>query len=207
MIRPLALATATLTAVSATLTGLHFASHGFIRAESYLKAQYQTHIEAPTLDLLYTSLGVSPVTPTQTLAPLTLEALITEESSTARVNPLLLKSLIEIESGFRPDAINFNPHLEPKLGKMRSADHGLTQVNGQWLNTPTCPAKTWPELYDPRTNIKCGLSILKESIRTTKTLTQALTIYNCGHLPCPRGEAYADKVIRTFAENSFRANY
>lgn len=124
-----------------------------------------------------------------------LHSIIERVSNHYSISPTLINALIRIESSFKQDAINFNPHLENKYGKMGSADHSYMQVNGQWINTRMCPeARKWNDLYIPEINITCGTRILHNALEHTSSVEDALVVYNCGKVNCERGKEYAKKI-------------
>lgn len=87
--------------------------------------------------------------------------------------PRLVSAVISVESSWRPHARS-----------SRDA-HGLMQVHA-----PTWTRWTRAELRDPETNIWAGTEILKNYIRDSRTLREALHRYSGG------ASGYADKVMK-----------
>jgi len=195
MIKQIALGTL-LTSVSgvALTTGLHFAAHGYIKAESkvntYISASV-TDLQArirPLVGLKDGGLGVSP----------SREEIIAREAARNGFNPKIMYALIEAESNWRSDAERF----EPALG---TRSIGLTQVLGLHAGK-TCKGITWPDLFQDDPNITCGSKILGSALKNQKTLYSALIEYN-GGATCTkrarclaRASGHASKVLTRFAE-------
>lgn len=87
--------------------------------------------------------------------------------------PRLVSAVISVESSWRPHARS-----------SRDA-HGLMQIHA-----PTWTQWTRAELRDPEINIWAGTEILKNYIRESRTLREALYRYSGGE------PGYADKVLR-----------
>lgn len=127
-----------------------------------------------------------------------------------RINPILLQSIIDVESGGKNDAIRFEPAVYGRINRrgsdeerMLASSHGLMQVMGYHAEK-TCGLKSWAELYNPTINIRCGARILLSSLQSSargesraSNLRTALVRYNgVGE----QAEKYAGKVMERIAE-------
>lgn len=102
------------------------------------------------------------------------------------VNPVVLKSIAKIESGFNPVAINRN--------KNGSYDIGVMQINSSWLSELSKFGVTSTSLRDPCTSIYVGAWILSKGIRKHGNTWRAIGTYNSGNREI--GTRYAQKVYR-----------
>jgi soluble lytic murein transglycosylase-like protein len=103
-----------------------------------------------------------------------------------RLSESLLRSLVQVESSFRPMALS-------KKGAI-----GLTQVMP--YNAKRCGLHA-DELWDVSLNLACGAQILTEEIKRLGSIEKALTVYNCGKVHCKQGQKYAKKVL-SLAKNT-----
>lgn len=187
---------------------LHYGSYGVLRAEQYL---YDTYSRSK-LGRYITALQSYEDTGTQVVQKADTDTIISSVSVLYGVQRPLIYALIQTESGGRQDAIAFNPELEKRYGKMRSAAHSLLQVQGIHAGTSLCPeARSWSDLYDPRTNIVCGTRILKYALDTQPTVRLALAYYNgggaCvknGRILCPESEQHAQRTLAYLGELMYR---
>ena len=180
-----------ITGLGVGVTSLHHLSHAWVKLEDKATSTYQSSKLGRYVEALrsYEDNGTAVVQKADT------RILIQSVANIYGVKADLIQALIQVESNNKPDAIGFNPHLEPKYGKMGAADHSLMQVNGQWVNTKMCPeAQTWKDLYKPEVNLTCGTRILADAIRSTKSIEDALVVYNCGKTNCEKGRQYAQKI-------------
>lgn len=131
--------------------------------------------------------------------------IVSEEMGIA---PVITDAIIEKESGYNNNSIRTEPRLCSKMGAqsdsqvMNCSSHGLMQVLGVEARRQ-CKIE-WGQLYDRRTNIRCGLTILKNNLGAAKgartpgrQLREALRMYN------GRGEdaeRYADSVMGMIAD-------
>lgn len=123
------------------------------------------------------------------------DELIIDAAKASGISPILVRSLIKVESGFKQDAIGFNAGLEGKYSKMVAADHSYMQVSGRWAGSEVCPeVHSWSDLYDAKKNINCGTAILKDALKSARSVTDALSVYNCGRTECEKGQQYAAKI-------------
>lgn len=131
-----------------------------------------------------------------------LDQIIDTAAAAKGINPVLIRSLIKVESNWNQSAIGFNPHLEGKHGKMVAADHSYMQVSGRWANSELCSnVKNWSDLYDARKNIECGTAILKDALDSSKSTMEALSMYNSGRTQSERGQQYASKIALELVNN------
>jgi soluble lytic murein transglycosylase-like protein len=167
-----------------------FGQAKLLQARSYVL----TKLDAPT-----------DVVISQPASQASVDELIQTISVANGISPVLVRSLVKTESTFRQEAIGFNPGLEAKgFPKMVAADHSYMQVSGRWAGHPLCPdVKVWSELYDPKKNITCGVAVLKDALNSAKSVTDALSIYNCGKVACEKGQHYAS-LIAVDIVNSMR---
>lgn len=186
---------------SALYTALHFGAHGLVKLEDNLRLNFTTQARHLATEIAALA-GASTPSPTPSQ-----DSALAEASEAHRIDPVLVKALIQAESGGKPNAIRYEPHLArggSDAARMEASSHGLMQVLARWAGHPLCPAvKTWADLYDPVKNIQCGTSILADSMRKTGSLRRALVAYNSGCLkaPCPpRSEEYAVRIMVQYAE-------
>lgn len=123
------------------------------------------------------------------------------------INPVITDAIIQKESSYQNSSIRTEEKLCDRLqvqddnGVMLCSSHGLMQILGIEARRQ-CKIE-WSQLYDRRTNIKCGLTILKNNLVQTKEkqpgrrLREALRIYNGSG---PKAEAYADSVMSLIAD-------
>lgn len=119
------------------------------------------------------------------------------------INPIVTHAIIEQESGGREDALRFEPHVYARVKgrtdeerRMLASSFGLTQVMGYHARQ-TCGLKSWAELLQPEKNIRCGLTVLRDNLKRTRRLRDALRMYNGSG---ERAEAYAEKVLARIGE-------
>jgi soluble lytic murein transglycosylase-like protein len=91
-----------------------------------------------------------------------------EAGSLYGVSPRLLRAIAQIESGFKPEALNRNPD--------GTYDYGLMQINSSWARV--LGEKLWSSLGDPCTNVKVGAWILSDCIRRHGYTWEAVGYYN-----------------------------
>lgn len=125
------------------------------------------------------------------------------------INWIITDAIVNKESDYRPGAFRIEPRRCEKLGIVLGSprvplcsSHGIMQVMGE--NARKFCNIDWSQLYDRRTNIKCGLTILKRNLDSQpKTnspgtrLWEALRMYNGSGADA---EAYADKVMGMIAD-------
>lgn len=140
-----------------------------------------------------------------------LSKLINELAKEQHINPIILKAIIEKESGGRWDRIRFEPHLLKGFKKeknMTEAEHqmfatsiGLMQVV-YGIHRHHCGLSSYSELFDREKNLRCGIRVLKECLDRNKgsggasmVLRKALGCYNGD-----KSGAYADSVMQVLAD-------
>lgn len=113
------------------------------------------------------------------------------------LNPWLLYSIAQVESGLDPGAVNHNAD--------GSYDIGLMQINSWWLDKLTVYGIDKQRLGDPCTNIFVGAWILKQSINLFGNNWKSVGAYNAGTGKTEHKEHlrknYADKVYRRYLGN------
>ena len=101
------------------------------------------------------------------------------------IDPLILYSISQVESGMRAEAVNYNK---------TSYDYGLMQINTFWY--PIIGRDLWMSLSDPCTNVMVGAWILAGCKMRYKDIWQAV---GCYHSPDPeRGKRYAERVKKIY---------
>lgn len=140
---------------------------------------------------------------------LSTEELIDQISFEMKINPLITHGIARQESGknYKDDALRFEPHLESrfaKLGRSKEETRMLATSIGVMQVIPgfhlkTCGLDSYADLFDRATNIRCGLTVLKDCLakyQSKKKLEQyklALGCYN-------GSETYAGSIIRNIGE-------
>ncbi len=152
--------------------------------------QMDGKLELPSAAVLYAIAAAEKIQPPQVSekpytwdVPLTDEELdaLLEACEEARLAPEIALGLIQVESTFRPDAVN-----------EASGCYGYCQLH---------PAYFPPDL-SPVDNIRTGIGFLAELLARYEDLGAALTAYNAGYDTGDR--TYAEKVIA--AAEAFRPN-
>lgn len=197
-------AAAGLLGVSSVATGLHYVSHGWLRAEEKILTFVAVQ-ENRLVEHLLARLGHNN---TESTSQPGLAPLVTLKAKAVGLPPELVKALVEVESGWKVDAVRFEPKLmkgSTEEARAMASSHGLLQVLGSTA-AQSCPTlKSWSELYDPAKNISCGVKILAEAKAATGSTKKALMAYNggmrCASQSCPAAEAHAVKVLSKFAES------
>lgn len=130
------------------------------------------------------------------------------------IDPVITAAIIEKESSYQNASIRTEPRLCAKMqaetdaATMLCSSHGLMQILG--IEARRQCKIDWSQLYDRRTNIRCGLTILKNNLAAAKgaktpgrQLREALRMYN------GRGEdaeRYADSVMSNIADKLISKN-
>lgn len=107
-----------------------------------------------------------------------------------RVNPVVLKSIAKIESGFDPAATHRN--------KNGSYDIGIMQINSSWLSELAKHGVTSSALRDPCTSIYVGAWILSKGIQKYGNTWRAIGTYNSGNQVI--GTRYAKNIYRNVVD-------
>lgn len=136
--------------------------------------------------------------------------LIRKESSAAKINPLITLAILHQESGkgLRTDRLRYEPHLLPKVkrtpgmteaeARMQVTSIGLLQVLPIY-HLDRCTLKSYSQLFDPQTNIKCGLKVLNDCAAKYKGTDKVQRLKEALH--CYNGSAkYVEEVFQRIAE-------
>jgi len=117
-----------------------------------------------------------------------LDALIVAAARPHGVHPALLKAIVEVESGFDPNAVRDegNGRLSIGLGQILWPD------TAQALGFPG-PAE---RLQDPFVNLNLSAMLLRELMDRHGTVPHAISHYNCGR--CPVEREYTRKVLALY---------
>jgi len=117
--------------------------------------------------------------------PLTQEQLIEYYAKKHKIQLNLARALIKVESGFNPKAVS---HKQAK---------GLTQTVYKW-HYKRCNLTSEAQLFDPATNLDCGLSYLSKLYRIDFSIFNALAKYNAGNYghKSIAGQRYARLVLK-----------
>jgi Transglycosylase SLT domain len=89
------------------------------------------------------------------------------------ITPQLMAGIAEVESAFRPQAVNTT-----HLAKTKSIDIGLAQINSRWLSTLSRFGITQKDLFDACTNLHVGGWILSDLFRKHGNTWEAVGAYN-----------------------------
>jgi soluble lytic murein transglycosylase-like protein len=101
------------------------------------------------------------------------------------INPKLLYAVAKVESGFNPQAIDYD--------KNGSYDFGVMQINSSWYKVIK---PYWNYLANPCYNVEVGAWILKNCYKEFHKTVNALECYNSGK---PYGDIkYVKKVYLAF---------
>ena len=106
--------------------------------------------------------------------PAELDDCFAEASERYGVSVPLLKAVAEVESGFRPEAVN-------RANGNGTYDVGVMQINSSWF--PTLEAEygiTEDDLMDACTNIQVGAWVLANNFVTFGWSWEAIGAYNAG---------------------------
>ena len=114
-----------------------------------------------------------------------------------QVDPWLLYTIAQKESGLNPKAFNRN--------KDQSYDIGLMQINSFFLPVLKKHGIEEQMLYDPCTNIKIGAWVLRQGMSIYGNNWRAVGAYNAGTSKQSsveqRRERYANDVYRRYVDN------
>lgn len=107
-----------------------------------------------------------------------------EAGTRYNIAPELLWAIANHESGFKPDAINWN--------KNGSFDVGTMQVNSAWAKT--LGEDYWQRMFDPCENIMAGAWVLRQCINSAGYNWGAVGCYNTGS--SRKGQSYINKIVK-----------
>lgn len=112
-----------------------------------------------------------------------LQALATKVAREEGIDPIILTTIINQESGWNPHTFRHEPHLEAKFGRAGSTSFGLTQVIYGW-HKDRCGLSSHLELFDAEVNIRCGIAVFRHCLKSSSVkdksgkLRDALRCYN-----------------------------
>jgi len=103
-----------------------------------------------------------------------------EAGARYHIDPLLLRAMTKVESGFNPQAVNANRN---RHGQVTSTDYGLMQINYshiQQLRALGIIRNKQDLLTNACLNVQIGAWILAKSLRRCGVTWQCLGSYNAG---------------------------
>lgn len=176
------------TVLAVVPVSLHYVVRG---ADSVDRAatSYVSNTASDALNRIAGALGYSkPVE----LEQYTAEDLAEKEALIAGINPALVRSIMHVES-------RGNEFAESPKGA-----RGLLQVMP--FNYKRCGLEHHSQLWEPHMNIRCGVQILAEELKTTGgDIVRALSRYNgggaCDFDRCPQAKKYARDVMARLARD------
>lgn len=115
-----------------------------------------------------------------------------EAGAVYNVSPRLLRAIAQVESGFRPDALNRNTD--------GSYDYGVMQINSSWEKT--LGRDRWMALGDPCFNIHIGAWILAQCVERHGYTWDAVGCYNSSKKE--KRAAYARRISQVLDGNEKR---
>ncbi len=159
---------------------------GYGYAHRYLNNQYAALAASIAAHAGY-------VTPTPKITIQSAYDAVSTECREAGINPALCRSLLRVESASDPFAVS-------PVGAL-----GLMQIMP--ANAHRCGLKHPQELFNPQTNIKCGVKLFKEDlIATNWHPEEALERYNggpkCIGRKCKESIKHARKTLTRLAQDS-----
>lgn len=136
---------------------------------------------------------------------LSVDELIEEIAPGYGIKPIVLRAIVERESGGKKNAIRFEPGQMARAAKLTSnaeqqrmlaSSHGVAQIMGWW--SPHFNIE-WSDLYDARTNLEIACAILKKGLDRRRGLPRAAALR--GALEEYNGsKAYADAIMRQLGD-------
>lgn len=164
----------------------HFVSHAWVNFEAFVSQKISQQWDSMT-EKLATRLGYERPKQDRRLSFYEYAEL---EAMRAGVNPKLIKAIMQVESNHKPTAVSIKGAI------------GLMQVMP--ANAAFCGLEI-NELWDERKNIQCGIKILKDALKTYKTIDLALKHYNggkfCALNKCTETEKYLKNVLTILAKD------
>lgn len=186
-----------ITFISSAASVLHYEAHGILWIENYITSQLSTFKINAARQIIDV---IAPIQPTNT-NPKTLSQIIDSEANLAILDPKLIHAIIKIESNYNTLAERYEP-------KLNTSSIGLMQILR--TNSKFCGLNHYSALFDPSTNIKCGILILKSAIARQKSVLGALIEFNggpnCSKNPTCYAQAsnYSAKILAELAESMHR---
>lgn len=141
-------------------------------------------------------IGLGLITLIVNTRPLTQEQLIEKQGKLIeyyakkhKIQLNLAKALVKVESNFNPNATS-NKNAK-----------GLTQVVYKW-HYKRCNLVKESQLFNPSTNLDCGLSYLRQLYLSSGSISDALAKYNAGTYGhrTKAGQQYARLVLSTMEQ-------
>lgn len=164
----------------AVLIGSHFFALGMSRVESFALSQF-TAAKANAISLTAETLGLEKKVE---IDPLTVEELAEREALRAGLNPAIIRAIMHVESRGKQ-------YAESPKGAI-----GLMQIMP--ANYKRVGLSHWSELFAPENNVRAGVQIFSEELKTYGgDVFKALIAYNGG--PQAVKGAYPDCV--KYAQN------
>lgn len=166
--------------------GLHFFSHSYVSLER-TAANHLSATKAALVSGLAEDFGYERKIE---LEQHTLEDLAEKEALIAGINPSLVRAVMHVESRGKEFA-------ESPVGAI-----GPMQVMP--FNARRCELPHYSKLWTPELNVKCGVRILAEELRTYRgNIISALKVYNggpkCLKARCNETENYVPAVLSAMA--------
>ena len=167
-----------------SLPVIHYGALAVTAAENYTIDAY-TSAKRSAEAYIASSLGLVPFVPPE--PELTAMELLEREALYQGVSPQIARAIVDTETKGRHNS-------RSEVGAI-----GLMQVMP--ANAKRCGLKTSDALWDLKTNIQCGVQILREELENYKgDITKAARVYNAGpkglRIKIPETEAYAAAVER-----------
>lgn len=110
-----------------------------------------------------------------------------QAASRYQVDPLLLRAIARVESGFNPVAIGKNASSE---------DIGVMQINTTWLPVLAQHGISRKHLFDPCINIHIGAWVLSHNIASMGATWKAVGAYNARSKD--KRQVYVEKVWKAY---------
>lgn len=169
----------------AVLVGSHFFAVGMHRVESFVGEQ-ATIAKANAISLTAETLGLEKKIEVDSL---TVEQIAEREALRAQLNPAIIRAVMHVESRGKQ-------YAESPVGAI-----GLLQIMP--ANAKRCGLAHWSKLYEPEANVRCGVRILSEEMKTYNDVFKALVAYNGGpravKTALPESVRYAQNVLNRAA--------
>lgn len=173
---------------SLAMTAIHYSSRGVVAVEDYIISRV-TAGKVAAVEALAARSGFVRPEPEEDVK--TLQEMVDIEARRQRVNPALARSLMHVESAGNPLAIS------PK-GAI-----GVMQIMP--ANAKRCGYSSPAMLFDEAKNIRCGVQILSEELKTYgNDPVRALQSYNGGGRcigKCRESIEHSAKVLKALARD------
>lgn len=167
MLATVRVAAALVLALSPALPGGPLSPDDATRAASPLRATLRPALEAPAPTWLEQTVCERAVDLGRACA--TVAEAVSQEAAAAGLDPLLLLAIIEVESGWDPDAVS-----------NRDA-RGLMQLRGPALEDEAASGRlASADAHDPLVNVRAGIRYFSRLVRRFQDPELALVAYNAG---------------------------